>query len=94
MKFKPLADRVVVKRAKTETKTVGGIIIPDTATEKPQEGVIAAVGPGAYVNGKLEPIDAEVGDRILFGKWSGDDIKIEGEDYLIIRAADIIGKLR
>ena len=92
MKFRPLHDRVVVKRLEGEEKTKGGIIIPDTAKEKPQEGEIVAVGPGARdENGKLVPLDVKVGDRILFGKWSGTEVKIDGEDLLIMKESDIMG---
>jgi chaperonin GroES len=92
MKFRPLHDRVVVKRVEAEEKTKGGIIIPDTAKEKPQEGEVIAVGPGARdESGKLIPIDLKAGDRILFGKWSGTEIKIEGEDLLIMKESDVMG---
>jgi chaperonin GroES len=92
MKFRPLHDRVVVKRIDAEEKTKGGIIIPDTAKEKPQEGEIIAVGPGGRDdNGKLIPIDLKVGDRILFGKWSGTEIKLEGEELLIMKESDVMG---
>src|SRR5436305_5889330 len=92
MKFRPLHDRVVVKRVAEEEKTKGGIIIPDTAKEKPQEGEIIAVGPGARdENGKLVPLDVKKGDRILFGKWSGTEVKIDGEDLLIMKESDIMG---
>ena len=92
MKFRPLHDRVVVQRVDAEEKTKGGIIIPDTAKEKPQEGKIIAVGPGARdENGKLQPLDVKAGDRILFGKWSGTEIKLDGEDYLIMKESDIMG---
>ena len=92
MKFRPLHDRVVVKRIDAEEKTKGGIIIPDTAKEKPQEGEIVAVGPGARdEQGKLVPLDVKVGDRVLFGKWSGTEVKIDGEDLLIIKESDIMG---
>ena len=91
-KFRPLHDRVVVKRVESEEKTKGGIIIPDTAKEKPQEGEVIAVGPGARDEaGKLVPLDVKVGDRILFGKWSGTEVKIDGEDLLIMKEADIMG---
>ena len=94
MKFRPLHDRVVVKRIEGEEKTKGGIIIPDTAKEKPQEGEIVAVGPGARdENGKLVPLDLKAGDRVLFGKWSGTEVKIDGEDLLIMKESDIIGVL-
>ena len=92
MKFRPLHDRVVVRRIESEDKTAGGIIIPDTAKEKPQEGEIVAVGPGGRDEaGKLIPIDLKVGDRILFGKWSGTEVKIDGEDLLIMKESDILG---
>ena len=92
MTFRPLHDRVVVKRLEGEEKTKGGIIIPDTAKEKPQEGEIVAVGPGGRdENGKLIPIDVKAGDRILFGKWSGTEVKIDGEDLLIMKESDILG---
>ena len=92
MKFRPLHDRVVVRRVKSEEKTAGGIIIPDTAQEKPQEGEIIAVGPGARDEaGKLVPLDVKTGDRILFGKWSGTEVKIDGEDLLIMKESDVMG---
>src|SRR6476620_7997633 len=92
MKFRPLHDRVVVKRVAEEEKTKGGIIIPDTAKEKPMEGEIVAVGPGARdENGKLVPLDVKAGDRILFSKWSGTEVKIDGEDLLIMKESDIMG---
>ena len=92
MKFRPLHDRVVVKRIDAEEKTAGGIIIPDTAKEKPQEGEVIAVGPGARdESGKLLPIDLTAGDRVLFGKWSGTEVKIDGEDLLIMKESDIMG---
>ena len=92
MKFRPLHDRVVVKRVEEEGKTKGGIIIPDTAKEKPMEGEIIAVGPGGRdENGKLVPLDVKSGDRILFGKWSGTEIKLDGEDLLIMTEADVLG---
>ena len=92
MKFRPLHDRVVVRRVEAEEKTKGGIIIPDTAKEKPQEGEIIAVGPGGRdESGKLIPIDLKAGDRILFGKWSGTEIKIEGEELLIMKESDVMG---
>jgi chaperonin GroES len=92
MKFRPLHDRVVVKRLEGEEKTKGGIIIPDTAKEKPQEGQIIAVGPGARDEaGKLVPLDVKAGDRILFGKWSGTEVKIDGQDLLIMKESDILG---
>jgi chaperonin GroES len=92
MTFRPLHDRVVVKRLEGEEKTKGGIIIPDSAKEKPQEGKIVAVGPGARDEaGKLVPIDLKVGDNILFGKWSGSEVKVDGEDLLIMKESDIMG---
>ena len=90
--FRPLHDRVVVKRVESEEKTKGGIIIPDTAKEKPQEGEIVAVGSGARdESGKLVPLDVKAGDRVLFGKWSGTEVKIDGEDLLIMKESDIMG---
>ena len=90
--FRPLADRVVVKRIEAETKTAGGIIIPGTAQEKPQEGEIVAVGPGARdESGKLNALDVKVGDKVLFGKWSGTEIKLAGQDLLIMKESDILG---
>ena len=92
MKFRPLHDRVVVKRIDAEEKSKGGIIIPDTAKEKPQEGEIVAIGPGGRDEaGKLIPIDLQVGNRVLFGKWSGTEVKIEGEELLIMKESDIMG---
>ncbi|WP_449255228.1 co-chaperone GroES [Bosea sp. (in: a-proteobacteria)] len=92
MKFRPLHDRVVVKRIDAEEKTKGGIIIPDTAKEKPQEGEVVAVGPGSRDEaGKLVPLDLKPGDRVLFGKWSGTEVKIDGEDLLIMKESDIMG---
>jgi chaperonin GroES len=92
MKFRPLHDRVVVKRIDAEEKTAGGIIIPDTAKEKPQEGEVLAVGPGGRdESGKLIPIDVKVGNRVLFGKWSGTEVKIDGTDLLIMKESDIMG---
>jgi len=92
MKFRPLHDRVVVKRIEAEEKTKGGIIIPDTAKEKPQEGEVVAVGPGGRDDsGKLIPLDLKVGDRILFGKWSGTEIKMHGEEVLIMKESDVMG---
>ena len=92
MKFRPLHDRVVVRRIDAEAKSAGGIIIPDTAKEKPQEGEIIAVGPGGRdESGKLIPLDVKVGDRILFGKWSGTEVKIDGEDLLIMKESDVMG---
>jgi chaperonin GroES len=94
MAFRPLGDRVVIKRVEEEAKTKGGIIIPDTAKEKPQEGEVIAVGPGARDdNGKVQPLDVKKGDRILFGKWSGSEVKIDGEDLLIMKESDILGIL-
>jgi chaperonin GroES len=94
MKFRPLHDRIVIKRIEAEAKTAAGIIIPDTAKEKPQEGEIIAVGPGGRDElGKLIPIDVKVGDRILFGKWSGTEVKIDGDDYLIMKEDDVMGVL-
>jgi chaperonin GroES len=94
MAFRPLGDRVLVKRVKEEEKTKGGIIIPDTAKEKPQEGEIVAVGPGARdEQGKIQPLDVKVGDRILFGKWSGTEVQIAGEDLLIMKESDVLGVL-
>ena len=91
MKFRPLHDRVVIKRIDAEEKTKGGIIIPDTAQEKPQEGEVIAVGPGARdESGKLVPLDLKAGDRILFGKWSGTEVKIDGEDLLIMKESDVM----
>ncbi|MBC8036127.1 MAG: co-chaperone GroES [Rhizobiales bacterium] len=92
MKFRPLHDRVVVRRIEGDTKTAGGIIIPDTAKEKPQEGEVIAVGPGGRdESGKLTPIDLKVGDKILFGKWSGTEVKIDGEELLIMKESDVMG---
>ena len=92
MKFRPLHDRVVVKRVDGETKSTGGIIIPDTAKEKPMEGEVIAAGPGARNEaGQLQPLDLKVGDRILFGKWSGTEIKLDGEDLLIMKESDVMG---
>jgi chaperonin GroES len=92
MKFRPLHDRVVVKRIESEEKTKGGIIIPDTAKEKPQEGEVIAVGPGARdESGKLVPLDVKAGDRVLFGKWSGTEVKLDGVDLLIMKESDIMG---
>ena len=92
MKFRPLHDRVVVRRVEQESKTAGGIIIPDTAKEKPQEGEVIAVGPGARDEaGRVQPLDVKAGDRVLFGKWSGTEIKLEGEDLIIMKESDIMG---
>ena len=94
MKFRPLHDRVVVERITAEEKTAGGIIIPDTVKEKPQQGKIVAVGPGGRdENGKLIPIDVKAGDVVLFGKWSGTEVKIDGQEYLIMKESDIMGVL-
>ncbi|HEX9466445.1 MAG TPA: co-chaperone GroES [Alphaproteobacteria bacterium] len=94
MKFKPLHDRVVVRRIDEEAKTTGGIIIPDTAKEKPQQGEVIAVGPGARnEKGELVTLDVKAGDRILFGKWSGTEVKIDGEELLIMKESDILGIL-
>jgi chaperonin GroES len=94
MRFRPLHDRVVIQRIEAEAKSAGGIIIPDTAQEKPQQGRVTAVGPGGRdESGKLIPIDVKVGDRILFGKWSGTEVKIEGVEYLIMKESDIMGVL-
>jgi chaperonin GroES len=92
MHFRPLHDRVLVRRIDAEEKTAGGIIIPDTAKEKPQEGEIVAAGPGARnEQGQLIPIDVKPGDRVLFGKWSGTEVKIDGQDYLIMKESDLLG---
>ena len=92
MAFRPLGDRVLVKRVEEESKTKGGIIIPDTAKEKPQEGEVVAVGPGARDDaGKIQPLDVKAGYRILFGKWSGTEVKIDGQDLLIMKESDILG---
>src|SRR5262245_7720402 len=92
MKFRPLHDRVVIRRVEQDEKTSGGIIIPDTAKEKPMEGEVIAVGPGGRdETGKLLPIDVKVGDRVLFGKWSGTEIKLDGEELLIMKESDIMG---
>ena len=94
MKFRPLHDRVVVKRVDQETKSAGGIIIPDTAAEKPQQGEVTAVGPGARDdNGKVVALDVKKGDRVLFGKWSGTEVKIDGQELLIMKESDIMGIL-
>jgi len=94
MHLKPLHDRVLVKRIDSEEKTKSGIIIPDTAKEKPQEGEVIAVGPGLRgENGTITPLDVKKGDRILFGKWSGTEIKIDGQDYLVMKETDIVGIL-
>jgi chaperonin GroES len=92
MKFRPLHDRVVVKRIEAEEKSAGGIIIPDTAKEKPQQGEVVSVGPGGRdESGKLIPIDVKPGDRVLFGKWSGTEVKLDGVEYLIMKESDIMG---
>ena len=92
MGFRPLHDRVLLKRIEQEGKTAGGIIIPDTAKEKPQEGEVVSVGSGAKAeDGKVTPLDVKAGDRILFGKWSGTEVKIDGEDLLIMKESDILG---
>jgi len=92
MKFRPLHDRVLVRRVAQEAKTTGGIIIPDTAQEKPMEGEVIAVGPGARgEDGKVHPLDVNAGDRVLFGKWSGTEIKIDGEELMIMKEGDIMG---
>lgn len=94
MKFRPLHDRVVVRRVESETKSAGGIIIPDTAAEKPQQGEVIAVGPGARdESGKVVALDVKVGDKVLFGKWSGTEVKIDGEELLIMKESDIMGVL-
>ena len=94
MKFRPLHDRVVVKRVEEDTKTKGGIIIPETAQEKPMQGEIIAVGPGARdESGKIVALDVKAGDRVLFGKWSGTEVKIDGTEYLIMKESDIMGVL-
>jgi chaperonin GroES len=94
MKFRPLHDRVVLKRIEAEAKTSGGIIIPETAKEKPQQGEVVAVGPGGRDEaGKLIPIDLKAGDRVLFGKWSGTEVKIDGVEYLIMKESDVMGVL-
>ena len=94
MKFRPLHDRVVVRRIEADAKTAGGIIIPDTAQEKPSQGEVVAVGPGGRDEaGKLIPIDIKVGDRVLFGKWSGTEVKLDGQELLIMKESDIMGVL-
>ncbi len=94
MKFRPLHDRVVIRRLEGEEKTKGGIIIPDTVKEKPQEGEVVAIGPGARdESGKLVPLDLKAGDRVLFGKWSGAEVKIDGQELLIMKESDIMGVL-
>ena len=92
MAFRPLGDRVLVKRVEEETKTKGGIIIPDTAKEKPQEGEVISVGAGARdESGKVQPLELKAGDRILFGKWSGTEVKVDGQDLLIMKESDVLG---
>jgi chaperonin GroES len=94
MGFRPLHDRVLIRRVEAEEKTSGGIIIPDTAKEKPMEGEVVAVGPGARgEDGKLQPLDVKAGDRVLFGKWSGTEVKLDGEDLIIMKESDIMGVL-
>jgi chaperonin GroES len=94
MKFRPLGDRVLVKRVEEETKTKGGIIIPDSAKEKPQEGEVIAAGPGGRDDsGKLVPMELKAGDKILFGKWSGTEVKLDGDDLLIMKESDVLGTL-
>ncbi len=94
MKFRPLHDRIVIKRIEAEAKSAGGIIIPDTAKEKPQQGEVVAVGPGGRdETGKLIPIDVKAGDRVLFGKWSGTEVKIDDHEYLIMKESDVMGVL-
>ncbi|GAA0199987.1 MULTISPECIES: co-chaperone GroES [Brevundimonas] len=94
MAFRPLGDRVLVKRVEEESKTKGGIIIPDTAKEKPQEGEVVSVGPGARDDsGKVNALELKAGDRILFGKWSGTEVKIDGEDLIIMKESDVLGVL-
>jgi chaperonin GroES len=95
MKFRPLHDRVVVRRIDEDQKTAGGIIIPDTAAEKPQTGEVLAAGPGARdEDGKVQPLDVKKGDKVLFGKWSGTEVKIDGDDLLIMKESDIMGVLQ
>ena len=94
MKFRPLHDRIVVKRVDSDTKTTGGIIIPDTAAEKPQQGEVVAVGPGSRdETGKVAPIELKKGDKVLFGKWSGTEVKIDGQELLIMKESDVMGVL-
>ena len=94
MGFRPLHDRVVIRRVEEEEKTSGGIIIPDTTREKPMEGEVVAVGPGARgEDGKIQPLDVKAGDRVLFGKWSGTEVKLDGEDLIIMKESDIMGVL-
>ncbi len=95
MKFRPLHDRVLVRRLEEDERTVGGIIIPDTAKEKPMEGEVLAIGPGARNDkGELTPLDVKAGDRILFGKWSGSEVKIDGEELVIMKESDIMGVIK
>ena len=92
MGFRPLHDRVLIRRVEAEEKSAGGIIIPDTAKEKPMEGEVVAVGPGARgEDGKLQPLDVKAGDRVLFGKWSGTEVKLDGEDLIIMKESDVMG---
>jgi chaperonin GroES len=92
MKFRPLHDRVLIRRVESEEKTLGGIIIPDTAKEKPMEGEVVAAGPGARgEDGKLQPMDVKAGDRVLFGKWSGTEVKLDGEELIIMKESDVMG---
>ena len=92
MKLRPLQDRVLIRRVEAEAKSAGGIIIPDTVQEKPMEGEVVAVGPGARAeDGKLQPLDVKAGDRVLFGKWSGTEIKLDGEDLMIMKESDLMG---
>ena len=94
MAFRPLHDRVLIRRVESEEKTVGGIIIPDTAKEKPMEGEVVAAGPGARgEDGKLQPMDVRTGDRVLFGKWSGTEVKLDGEELIIMKESDIMGMI-
>jgi chaperonin GroES len=94
MHFRPLQDRVLIRRIEQEEKTVGGIIIPDTAKEKPMEGEVVAVGPGARdENGRIQPLDVKPGDRVLFGKWSGTEIKIDNEEFVVLKESDVMGVL-
>jgi chaperonin GroES len=94
MKFRPLHDRVVIRRVESEEKTLGGIIIPDTAKEKPMEGEVVAAGPGARdENGTIQPLEVKAGDRVLFGKWSGTEVKLDGEELIIMKESDIMGVL-
>ena len=92
MAFRPLHDRVLIRRVEQEAKTAGGIIIPDTAKEKPMEGEVIAVGPGSRdETGKLQPLDVKAGDRVLFGKWSGTEVRLEGEDLMVMKESDLLG---